>query len=100
MKVLIFGATGQLGRHVTTAALQANHQVVAFARNPEKIKLENPALHYHAGDILNMSDVSSAVAQCDAVIVTIGTGMSRKNTVRSAGTKNVVEVMEQHGKNA
>jgi len=37
------------------------------------------------------------VAGCDAVIVTIGPGMSRKNTVRSVGTRNVVEAMRQQG---
>jgi len=34
MKVLIVGATGQLGSLVTLSALKAGHQVVAFARNP------------------------------------------------------------------
>jgi len=97
MKVLIVGATGQLGSLVTRSALNADHQVVAFARNPGKLNIHNQALHLQAGDVLNAEDVFHAVDGCDAVIVTIGTGMSRKNTVRSVGTQNVVDAMQQNG---
>lgn len=98
MKVLIFGATGVLGRHVTTAALSAGHDVIAFARNPQSLGINHPALQHHAGDILNEDDVRNAVSDCDAVIVTIGTGKSLINTVRSDGTKNVIHSMQSQEK--
>jgi len=97
MKVLVVGATGQIGRLVVSAALEAHHQVVAFSRNPQSIGINNPALQYHAGDILEEDDVSEAIRRCDAVIVTIGSGMKRKTMVRSVGTKNIVDAMQQQG---
>jgi len=97
MKVLVVGATGQIGRHVVSTALKANHQVVAFSRNPQNVGIDNPALQYQAGDILDKDDVSEVVSGCDAVIVAIGSGMKRKSVVRSAGTKNIIDAMQNHG---
>jgi len=38
MKVIVFGATGSIGRLAVDALLKAGHTVTAFARNPEKLK--------------------------------------------------------------
>ena len=97
MRVLILGATGQLGRHVTRRALHAGHSVTAFARNPTSLDLTHPNLTFHAGDAYNAEDVSDAVAGHDAVIITLGTGKQRKNTLRSTGTRNVIAAMKEHG---
>ncbi len=37
MNVLVFGATGPLGRCVVEAALSAGHQVTVFARTPGRL---------------------------------------------------------------
>lgn len=97
MNILILGATGQLGRHVTHEALTAGHQVTAFARNPHSLHIDHENLDHFSGDACNANDVDAAVAGHDAVIVVLGTGKSRKNTVRSDGTRNVIEAMNQHG---
>jgi len=97
MKVIILGATGQLGRHVTQHALDAGHEVTAFARNPKALELTHEALTHHAGDAYDPQQVAEAVAGHDAVIVTLGSGKSRKNLLRSTGTKNVIDAMHQHG---
>ena len=97
MNVLIVGATGQLGKLVTQTALNANHSVIAFSRRPEKLQLTHPKLRLHAGDVQAETDIDAAVTECDAVIVTIGAGMSRSGTVRSAGTQNVINAMREHG---
>lgn len=97
MKVLILGATGHLGRHVTHATLEAGHTVTAFARNPGNLNICHERLILHAGNAYNSEDVSEAVAGQDVVIVTLGSGKSRKNTLRSDGTRNVISAMKQHG---
>lgn len=102
MKVLILGATGQLGVHVTRHALDAGHDVTAFARNPIALDDSTPnhrVLRHHAGDAYNFDDVSAAVAGHDAVIITLGTGKSRRNTLRSDGTRNVIAAMKHHDVN-
>lgn len=97
MNILIVGATGQLGRDVTQCALKAGHEVTAFARNPHSLDIEHENLQHFSGDACDSDDVHAAVPGHDAVIVVLGTGKSRKNTVRSAGTRNVIDAMAHHG---
>jgi len=97
MKVIVFGATGQIGRHVTQRALDVRHEVTAFARNPQTLDITDEALSLHAGDAYDPRQVADAIAGHDAAIITLGTGRSRKNTLRSVGTRNVITAMHQHG---
>jgi uncharacterized protein YbjT (DUF2867 family) len=39
-KVLILGATGSLGRHVTRQAVAANHEVATLVRTSSKLPAE------------------------------------------------------------
>ncbi|MGB8699469.1 MAG: NAD(P)H-binding protein [Thermosynechococcaceae cyanobacterium] len=41
MKLLIFGATGSIGRHVVEQALEQDHTVTAFVRNPAKLDIQH-----------------------------------------------------------
>ena len=96
MNVIIFGATGQIGEEVTRQALDAGHEVTAFARNPQQLEVDHPRLRRRAGDAYDAKSVAGAVEGHEAVVITLGTGKSRKNTLRSEGTRNVVNAMRQH----
>lgn len=95
MKLIVFGATGSLGRCVTEQALESGHRVTAFARNPSKLELSHSNLRLESGDVLDNSTVASVIVDHDAVVITLGAGMS--GGVRAAGTKHVIEGMQQHG---
>ena len=95
MKLIIFGATGSLGRCVTEQALECGHRVTAFARNPSALNLRHSNLTHAAGDVLDKRTVASVIAEHDAVVITLGAGMS--GGVRAAGTQHVIEGMQQHG---
>ncbi|EAQ02316.1 hypothetical protein OB2597_19576 [Pseudooceanicola batsensis HTCC2597] len=97
MKVIVFGATGSVGRLAVKELLKAGHAVTAFARRPETLGLSDPALSLVAGDAMQAEEVHAAVAGHDAVIVTLGAGMSRKSLIRSGGTMNVIHAMQAHG---
>jgi len=97
MKVIVFGATGSVGRLAVEHLLAAGHQVTAFARRPERLDLAHPQLQRHAGDAMDLASVSEAVAGHDCVVVTLGAGASRSSRVRSVGTGNVIQAMRQHG---
>lgn len=96
MKLIIFGSTGTIGRHLVNQALAQGHQVTAFARNPTALEFEHPNLSLFHGDVFDPMSVAAAVKGCEAVLVTLG---SPKLTgkVRSVGTQHIVRAMEQHG---
>jgi len=97
MKVILFGATGTIGKLAVQQMLNDGHEVTAFARNPEILGTAHPNLTLYAGDATKAAVVTDAVRGHDAVVVTLGSGMSRKNTIRSEGTLNVILGMQAQG---
>ncbi|WP_299503213.1 NAD(P)-binding oxidoreductase [uncultured Roseobacter sp.] len=97
MKVIVFGATGTVGRLTVQNLLAEGHSVTAFARTPDRLKLKAPQLRLVAGDATHPKDVCDAIAGHDAVVVTLGAGMSRRSLIRSQGTMNVIRGMQEHG---
>lgn len=95
MKLIIFGATGTIGRHLVERALSQGHQVTAFARQPQALESDNRNLSHYAGDVLDRDAVADAVDGHHAVVIALGAG--RKGKVRSVGTKHIVDAMARHG---
>ncbi|MBB4200307.1 3-beta hydroxysteroid dehydrogenase [Rhodoblastus sphagnicola] len=71
MKVIVFGATGKLGRAVALTLLAEGHEVTAFARDAKKLPAQK-AIVAIEGDAMNAADVAKAVAGHDAVVVSLG----------------------------
>lgn len=97
MKVIVFGATGSVGKLAVERLLAEGHQVTAFARRPDSLAIEHPQLRKLPGDAMDSDSVSDAVAGHDSVVVVLGAGASRSSRVRSQGTLNVIAAMQQHG---
>src|SRR5687768_13827913 len=96
MKVIVFGATGSVGRQLVEQALQAGHAVTAFTRNSEKLKdLSHAQLRVVEGDVLNEEQVRDGIKGHDAVFCALGAG--RKGNVRAEGTKNILVAMKKEG---
>lgn len=95
MRVIIFGATGTIGRHLCRRALSDGHMVTAFARRPEKLGISHANLRLQAGDVMDRDTVHVAMEGHDAVMVVLGGGLRGK--VRSTGTRNIIEAMKWHG---
>ncbi len=95
MKVIIFGATGSLGRILVAQALAQGHAVSAFARNAAKLNIEHPQLTKVSGDVTDAAAVSIATQGHDAAMIVIGAG--RKGGLRTIGTRHVIAAMKQHG---
>ncbi len=92
MKLIIFGATGTVGRHVTREAIEAGHEVTTFSRSGAQVAEAAKSLR---GDVLNLGDVRYAMRGHDAVICVLGAG--RKGGVRARGTANIIAAMQQSG---
>ncbi|MGD1849175.1 MAG: NAD(P)H-binding protein, partial [Cyanophyceae cyanobacterium] len=51
MKLLIFGATGSVGRQVVKQGLEQGLLITAFARHPDKLGLQHPNLQLFQGNV-------------------------------------------------
>lgn len=97
MKLVIFGATGTVGQHVVDQALQQDHQVTAFARNPAKLDKQHPNLFRFPGDVMDSSAVEQALRGQDAAVCVLGAGKKLTGTIRSEGTEQIIQAMKQTG---
>ena len=97
MKLLIFGATGGVGRQVVEQAIEQGHTVTAFARNPANLEIQHPNLKFFQGDVMDLPAVKQAVQGQDAVVCALGSGQKLTGTVRSEGTRQIIQAMEQSG---
>ena len=98
MNLLIIGAARGIGFQLLEQAVQAEYVITALVRDPQKMPTQHDRLRVVQGDILDLDTVQRAMAEQEAVCVTIGIGITWKPvTVFSQGTRNVLEAMRQQG---
>ncbi|MFZ6013193.1 MAG: NAD(P)-dependent oxidoreductase [Bacteroidota bacterium] len=96
MKVIIFGATGSIGKHLVQQSLSLGHVTTVFVRNPEKLgDVRHANLNIFRGDVFDRAAVEQAIKGHDAVLCALGDGATGR--VRSEGTRNIVDAMEKVG---
>lgn len=94
MRVAVIGANGRTGGHVVAQAVRREYEVAAIARRPDLVTTDDPLVSRVRADALDPDAVHAALADCDAVISTLGVGTSRAPTVLySAGVANVLAAM-------
>ncbi|WP_438026301.1 NAD(P)-dependent oxidoreductase [Sorangium sp. So ce233] len=97
-RLLILGATGGTGAALVRQALEAGHEVSAFARNPATIPVpHHERLRALRGDIMDAEQVSRAVSGHDAVLSALGSRGLGPTRVYSEGIVNVLRAMKEHG---
>lgn len=75
MRIVVLGATGNVGSRLTVQAASAGHQVVAFARRPDAVAtLEGVTVV--AGAAEDVAALEQAATGADAVVVSITGKMS------------------------
>jgi putative NADH-flavin reductase len=101
MRVLICGATGNIGRLAVDKALKAGHEVTAFARSPEKLNLDQDKLHKAKGNIMDLASVEIAMAGQDVALTVFGAPLNWSTLTKipnlcTTGTRNIISAMKQH----
>jgi uncharacterized protein YbjT (DUF2867 family) len=86
LKVIVFGATGRVGRAVALTLLTKGHQVTAFARDASKLP-EREEISAIVGDVTDAAAVARAVVGHDAVVVALGD--SRNPFALALGMKRI-----------
>ncbi|MDX1521840.1 MAG: SDR family NAD(P)-dependent oxidoreductase, partial [Anaerolineae bacterium] len=71
-KVVVFGATGGVGRQLVAQALEQGHAVTAFARTPAKLDINHENLTVVQGDVMDAASVERAMQGQEAVLAALG----------------------------
>jgi putative NADH-flavin reductase len=93
MKVVIFGATGGVGRQLVEQALTAGHTVTALVRNPATFSLQHDRLTTIQGSVLDPTTVETAITGQDAVLSALGSHQKGKITLCTDGIEQILMAM-------
>jgi putative NADH-flavin reductase len=71
-KIILFGATGNIGQRILAEALQHGHEVTAFVRDPAKLKDAVKPTGIAQGDVTNPAEAARAIDGHEVVISALG----------------------------
>jgi putative NADH-flavin reductase len=99
MKLVIFGASGATGRLLVEQALAGGNKVVAFARNPLKIKASSEHLTIVQGELTEAAAIERAISGAEAVISVLGPrpGEDSQSKPLTQGMRNILAAMQNTG---
>jgi putative NADH-flavin reductase len=97
MNIVIFGASGGVGRCLVEQALAQGYNVTTAVRNPATLNINHPRLRALPCDVLDVTSVEKACAKQDVAFSTIGAHSRGPITLYSTGAKNIVQGMRAHG---
>lgn len=96
-RFLVFGATGQTGKHFVSLALKEGHTVRALIRNPRKVAIRNPKLELHEGSIATYTALAELLDGVDFVIAMLGDPKAQQyETVNAAFIERLIPAMRRH----
>lgn len=98
MRIALIGATGQIGQHILSEALNRGHHVTAIVRHPEKLS-PHPKLSAVAGSVYDTEALASLIKGSDAVISAFNPGWTDSNLPANQirGTGSVIAASKQAG---
>jgi putative NADH-flavin reductase len=68
MKLVVIGATGNIGQRIVKEALSRGHEVIGVVRDPAAVQPPDPRVRLVKGDATNADDVARVVRDADAVV--------------------------------
>ncbi|MGL5753930.1 MAG: NAD(P)-dependent oxidoreductase [Paraclostridium sp.] len=97
MKIAVFGATGGIGKFITSHALKKGYKVNAYVRNPEKLKITHENLNIFVGQVSDYQKIKETINGCDAVVISLGISMKFgiEDTSSIEAHKNIIRAMEE-----
>ncbi len=104
LNILVYGATGKIGTHVVTEALDRGHHVTAVSRNPDRITRQHENLAAVKGDLLDPESIRSLAAGKDIVVVSvrgiIGDSKTPESALQFIAVQKVVDTLRELGDDA
>mgnify|MGYP000577601087 CR=1 FL=1 len=97
MNIVVFGASGSIGRHLVPQALARGHRLTVFGRSADRLPDPGPRGRTVVGDVMDDGAVREAVHDADAVVVALGAPPSSRRGVRGRGTASILRAMAAEG---
>ncbi|WIB78285.1 NAD(P)H-binding protein [Curtobacterium sp. MCPF17_002] len=96
--LLVFGSTGQTGRHFTRLALDAGHHVRALVRTPAKLAVRHDELEIVQGSVTDDLDLDALLDGVDGVVAMLGDAAAqRTRQVNTTLVRSLVPAMRRSG---
>ncbi|KQO61552.1 NAD(P)-dependent oxidoreductase [Curtobacterium sp. Leaf261] len=100
--LVVFGGTGQTGRHLVRRALEEGHQVRAMVRDPSTMPAEHPALTVVRGDVGERHGLDQVLDGlldgADAVVSMLGDAAAqRTRRINTEFVQQLVPAMRRSG---
>ncbi|MBK3569153.1 NAD(P)-dependent oxidoreductase [Streptomyces sp. MBT62] len=80
MKIVVLGATGNIGSHVVKEALSQGYEVVAYVRDPDAVRPQS-GLTVVRGSLDDRAALAKAFVGSDAVLSAIGVALRAKKPI-------------------
>jgi putative NADH-flavin reductase len=97
-RFLVFGATGQTGRHFVALALAEGHRVRAVARDPARMPFTHPDLEVRRGTVPEVADLDDLVRGADFVVAMLGdVRLQQDRSINTEFVRLLVPAMRRQG---
>ena len=97
LKIAVFGATGDTGKQIVKQALEDRYEVVAYARNPTKLNVNDKHLTVIQGELSDQTSIENAIKGADAVLSALGPRGGSKDKPLTQGMQNIIAAMKNQG---
>lgn len=99
-RVWLTGASGFVGGHVLGALLAGGHEVVVLARDPGRLKIDDPRVTVITGDLFDTEALGQCAGRADAAVHLVGIinergGDQTFGKIHVEGTRAVVDACRQ-----
>lgn len=95
-KIAIVGGTGKAGKYLVKQLLNDGFHLKLLLRNPENFQVESPLIEIVKGDARAYQSIERLLANCQAVISTLGQPRGELS-IFSQATTNVITAMHHFG---
>jgi putative NADH-flavin reductase len=104
LRILVYGATGNIGTHIVDEALERGHFMTAVSRNPASITRQHEHLVPVKGDLLDPVSIRELATGQDVIIVSvrgvIGKTKESRQALQYLAVENLVSVLREMGDDA
>lgn len=98
--VVVYGASGQIGRFIVEEALNRGHKVIGVSRNPDKFEIDHANFSSVKGDVTSAESMKTIIQDTDVMVISVGgrgAGNLPENTPQAKAAQTAVAILAELG---